>query len=407
MQHAKYRIQQGKILIYYLFDIADEINLDKLRRQWAGRSTNIKLVSRRASPYYMQFENEPLLLPLGKMSLLLEPDMPIEAEVRAKAFDFGVLSICWEVPILSDWSQLVEDAYLYIDNDYIADQSLKLLEDLIPALDGTLTTATTGRTGQLPALEENSTQISKILKSPHKNVLLEDYTIFYVNRFEVHFSAEELLEQASSDIASIVRGESKALSRWERDHVLENRISYFEDDLVVMAWNSSFIYDPEGSSEHVDILEFANSELLELRSYDQLLDEQLKQIYDELEELPKSRILAWLAMWRLPLLNNPYQRTTQKLLTLLIDVSELTDRIENSLKIIGDLYLARIYQQISLKLHLQEWQARVDGKLASARQIYETLNSEVSDRRSTMLEIIVVLLIALETLFLFLPLHGK
>ena len=56
---------QGERALENIFDIADEINLEKLRRQWAGRSTNIKLVSRRASPYYMQFENEPLLLPLG------------------------------------------------------------------------------------------------------------------------------------------------------------------------------------------------------------------------------------------------------------------------------------------------------------------------------------------------------
>ncbi|HEY9841399.1 MAG TPA: hypothetical protein V6D23_13145, partial [Candidatus Obscuribacterales bacterium] len=213
-------------------------------------------------------------------------------------------------------------------------------------------------------------------------------------------------EQAGADIASIVRGESKALSRWEREHVLEKRISYFEDDLVVMAWNSSFIYDPEGSSEHVDILEFANSELLELRSYDQLLDEQLEQIYAEIEKLPQSRLLAWLAMMRLPIFSNPYQRTTQKLLTLLIDVAELTDKIENSLKIIGDLYLARIYQKISVILHLQEWQGRVDGKLASARQIYETLNSEMAEKRSTALGVVVIILIAIGILAFFIPGGG-
>ncbi|MEZ0370707.1 MAG: hypothetical protein ACAI44_16570 [Candidatus Sericytochromatia bacterium] len=404
MQHAKYRIQEGSILIYYLFDIADEINLDRLRHQWAGRSTNIQLVSRRASPYYMQFEKEPLLLPLGEMTLLLEPDLLVKADVRAKAFDFGVLSLCWEVPILNDWAQLVEDAYLYIDNDHIADQSLKLLEDLMPALEGALTTATPG-TGRLPPLPDKLAH-HNVLKGPHKNVLLEDYTIFFVNSFEDHFSADDLIEQAGADIASIVRGESKALSRWEREHVLEKRISYFEDDLVVMAWNSSFIYDPEGSSEHVDILEFANSELLELRSYDQLLDEQLEQIYAEIEKLPQSRLLAWLAMMRLPIFSNPYQRTTQKLLTLLIDVAELTDKIENSLKIIGDLYLARIYQKISVILHLQEWQGRVDGKLASARQIYETLNSEMAEKRSTALGVVVIILIAIGILAFFIPGGG-
>lgn len=376
---VKQRIQQGKILIYHLFDIADEIDLEKLRDQWAGRSTNIRLVSRRSSPYYMQFEKEPLLLPMGQMPLLLTPDQRLDAEVRAKAFDFGVLSICWEVAIPHDWAQLVEDSYLYIDSDHIADQSQKLLEDLKSALQGSL-------------------------KQPHQKVLMEDYTIFYVTSFDTHLNAEELLAQGGADIVSIVRGESKALSPREQERVLEQRISYFEDDLVVMAWNSSFIYDPEGSSEHVDILEFANSELLELRSYDQLLDQELSEIYDALEELPKSKIVAWMSM--APLLRNPYQHTTQKLLTLLIDVSELTDRIENSLKIIGDLYLARIYKQISRILHVSEWQSRVDGKLESARQIYETLNSEVSDRRSIFLEVVVIFLIALEVVFLFIPIKG-
>lgn len=378
---AQYRIQQGKILIYHLFDIADIINLEKLRNKWAGRSTNIRLVSRRSSPYYMQFEKEPLLLPMGTMDLLLTPDQRLDAEVRVKAFDFGVLSICWEVPIPEDWNQLVADSYIYIDSDHIADQSRKLLEDLRPAL------------------------VDSVDRF-NENALMEDYTIFYISRFEEAVTAEQLLEHVGPEIVSIVRGESKALSRWEQQHVLEKRISYFEDDLVVMAWNSSFIYDPEGSSEHVDILEFANSELLELRSYDQLLDQALKEIYDQLESLPKSRWVAWLAVLNLPLFKNPYHHTTQKLLTLLIDVAELTDRIENSLKIIGDLYLARIYQQISELLHLSEWQGRVDGKLASARQIYETLNSELSEKRSLFLELIVILLIAIEVIAVFAPGGG-
>ncbi|PKL75858.1 MAG: hypothetical protein CVV27_13200 [Candidatus Melainabacteria bacterium HGW-Melainabacteria-1] len=378
---ARYRIQQGKILIYHLFDIGDEIDLDKLRHQWAGRSTNIRLVSRRSSPYYMQFDKEPLLLPLGEHPLLVTPDRSLQAEARAKAFDYGVISICWEVPTPDEWTELLENAYLYIDSDQIAAQSRKLLDEMMPAFQGAVTGA-------------------------HDKPLMEDYTIFYIQRFEVHLSAEQLLDQAGADIVSIVRGETKPLSRKEQEHVLEKRISYFDDDLVVMAWNSSFIYDPEGSSEHVDILEFANSELLELRAYDQLLDKQLAQIYDELEGLPEAGPWSWLSMMRVPVFTNPYEHTTQKLLTLLIDVAELTDRIENSLKIIGDLYLARIYQQISVLLRLQQWQGRVDGKLASARQIYETLTSEMAERRSTYLGLIVILLIAMGIATFFLPGGG-
>lgn len=373
IQYTELQVAQGKVLIYHLFDIADMIDLEKLRHKWAGRSTNIRLVSRRTSPTYLQFEKEPLLLPLGQRDLMLTKERRLSAEVRAKAFDFGVVSICWEVPFPRHWPTLVKEADLYIDSDQVAAQSRQVLDDLRPALEASLS-------------------------QPYAQILVEDYTIFYVHRFAEHLLAEQLLELASGDIASMIRGESKRLSASERQNVLEQRLSYFEDDLAVIAWNSSFIYDPEGSSEHVDILEFANSELLELRSYDSLLDRQLQKIYDGLEDLPQKRFFT--------LFRNPYQQTSQKLLSLLIDVAELTDRLENTLKIIGDLYCARVYQRISSVLRLQEWQARVDGKLNSAHQIYSTLNSEISDRRSILLEVTIVLLITFELVLFFFPFKG-
>jgi len=370
MKYADLHIQQGKILIYHLFDLADMIDLEQLRKQWVGRSSNIRLVSRRTSPAYLQFEKEPLLLPLGQRELLLTRERRLPAEIRAKVFDFGVISICWEVAFPAHWPTLVQEADLYIDSDRVATQSRKVLDELLPTLK--------------PSLSQ-----------PYEQILIEDYTIFYVHQFREHLTAEQLLEAADTDIASMIRGETKRLSKSERQNVLEKHITYFEDDLAVVAWNSSFIYDPEGSSEHVDILEFANSELLELRSYDAMLDRQLQNIYDELEDLPRKTLFT--------LFRNPYQRTNQKLLSLLIDVAELTDRLENTLKIIGDLYCARVYQRISEVLRLQEWQARVDGKLNSARQIYATLNSEISERRSVLLEITIVLLIAFEIILLFSP----
>lgn len=365
-----YRIQSGHILIYHLFDIADEIDLDKLRHLWAGQASDIRLVSRRASVYYMQFDKAPLLLPMGKRDLMLEDESWHRAEVRAKVFDFGVVSISWQIPMHESWQQLGQEAHYYIDSDKIAQQSRSQLEDLLPAL-------------------------HSALKRPYENILMEDYTVFYVQNFEASLNAQELLSEAGHDIASLLRGESKPLSPSECQNVMEQRLSYFEDDLVVITWNATFVYDPEGSQEHVDIIEFANGELLELRSYDQILDDQLEQIYDALEGLPKKR---WSTLFR-----NPYQVTIQKLLTLLIEVSELTDRLENSLKIIGDLYCARIHRHISTVLHLQEWQSRVDGKLDNAHKIYETLNSEIAERRTMLLEIIVVILILTEILMAFFP----
>ncbi|PIQ27908.1 hypothetical protein COW36_08835 [bacterium (Candidatus Blackallbacteria) CG17_big_fil_post_rev_8_21_14_2_50_48_46] len=369
--NAPLGITQGKILVYYQFDLADSVDLETLRHKWVGRSSSIKLVSRRSSPSYLQFKTEPLLLPMGAQKLQLSQDRWLDVEVRAKVFEFGVVSIAWELPFPDTWQTAVQEANLYIDSHWIADQSEKLLADLMPAL--------------APALIK-----------PYPQQMHEDYTIFYVYGFENPelSSSEAILKQLGSDIAGMVRGESKKLADSERQTILSQKITYFEDDLVVVAWNSSFIFDPEGSSEHVDILEFANVELLELRSYDKLLDQQLEGIYDELENQPMSRG---------GLFKNPYHHTIQKLMTLLLDVTELTDRIENTLKIIGDLYCARIYRMISTLLQLRDWQARVDGKLESARQIYETLNDEVQNRRSTIMEIIIILMIGIEIILALMP----
>ncbi len=55
-----------------------------------------------------------------------------------------------------------------------------------------------------------------------------------------------------------------------------HRISYLATDLVVPTWNAAFIYDTEAGARGIlEILEFANSQLLEFRYYDTLLDAEM------------------------------------------------------------------------------------------------------------------------------------
>ena len=61
-------------------------------------------------------------------------------------------------------------------------------------------------------------------------------------------------------------------------------MSYLADDLVVPSWNAAFVYDtPIGAQAALEILEFANSQLLEFRYYDQRLDRELAAIYSQLQ----------------------------------------------------------------------------------------------------------------------------
>ena len=148
----------------------------------------------------------------------------------------------------------------------------------------------------------------------------------------------------SDEIATLVRGERQTLSRQERDEVLRNRLSYLADDLVVPTWNAAFVYDTEaGAQAALEIFEFANSQLLEFRYYDQLLDRELG--------VASTRCCSSRAGTTSGS-GSRYRRAARQVHALFIDVNELTDRTENALKIVGDVYAARLFALAAARLGL-------------------------------------------------------
>ena len=79
-------------------------------------------------------------------------------------------------------------------------------------------------------------------------------------------------------------GERRPLSEGAQRDLLRQRFSYYEDDLVVLTWDRAFIYEPRSDCDVADILEVANAQLLEMRYYDELLDDELPRMYDLVEQ---------------------------------------------------------------------------------------------------------------------------
>ena len=140
--------------------------------------------------------------------------------------------------------------------------------------------------------------------------------------------ADDLIAARGEDMALMLRGERRALSAQEKTTILQHRISHLADDLVVPTWNAAFVFDaPVGAEATLEILEFANSQLLEFRYYDQLLDDEPASIHSRLQH-PR-----WYDQW----IGSGYTRAARRVHSLFIDVNELTDRTENSLTFIGDI----------------------------------------------------------------------
>jgi hypothetical protein len=223
--------------------------------------------------------------------------------------------------------------------------------------------------------------------------LSEDYLVFSVTGLDRPTTAEAMLAAHGAEIALVLRGERHPLSEQEQTEVLRNRLSYLADDLVIPTWNAAFIYDTEaGAQAAIEIFEFANSQLLEFRYYDQLLDVRLGRIYAQLQH----------QRWLDTLMGRRYIRAANDLHALFIDVNEITDKTQNALKMIGDIYAARVFSLAAARLGLDRWKASVEEKLETLDDIYGFAVEQVAIARGHFLELTIILILVFELILFFL-----
>lgn len=349
------KIAAGAVRAFYLFDVADSINLAVLRTVEGEGFTPADIPLRPHHSGYLQFPTPPLVARLadGKLGEL-------SYTLRAKFFDYGVVSLRFDFPFAGAWEDLEAIASRIRRNDEL------------------LATATRTAT-------RICDELSDALDDRHAP-LIEDYLIIEVERFEPRIDAELLLHDHSEALANMLLGESGSLSQGEIEESLRTRFSYYADDLTIVQWDTAIVYDRRDSSDVIaDILEFANSQLLELRTYDALLDRELDTIY---AEQPGQRARSVLGRREADLAANVRY--------LIVDVLELIDRSSNALKVVGDAYYARLYRAAAARLGLADWQRQIDNKIASIGDIYRFFIDQARGRRDEFLEGVVILLIAIE-----------
>jgi hypothetical protein len=250
----------------------------------------------------------------------------------------------------------------------------------------------------LEIIEALRRQLAPSIEAPHLWDQNESYTVIFAEAIRGSPTAGNILERA--DLAPLLVGEvgTRPLSERERSEVTQYRFSYTEDDLAVVDWNSAFVYEPSGSTDILDLMEIVNAQLLELRYYDDLLDEQLARIYDGMQGQHRGSSLF----------RSPYRGLSRRVMVTLMEFSEFVERVENSLKIVGDFYLARVYEATVRRLRIPLWQASVQRKQQMLANIYQWLKGEVDTARSLTLELVIVVLIIGEVFLALAPwLHNK
>ena len=358
-------VASGAILAYRLFDVAYAIDLAKAEETWARTvrtgSSRGRLTT--TPPKAIAFGVPPLAIGLGVVVLAL-PDGPAQASVTARLFDFGVVSIALRVAV----TDLVWADFSHRFN--AVDRAVG------PAPASAL---------WIELLDRVREGVGDALVRPTRSTLEEDYLIGVVNAFSKPMTAEALSEQL--DLVPLLSGEPRPLSEGARRDLLRHRYSYYTDDLVALTWDRAFIYEPRGDADVIDVLEVANAQLLEMRYYDELLDAELPRMYDLVEAA--RRRWAWPGARR-------FADLARRLYTMVAEVTELTEKVDNALQVTEDVYLARIYAAALELFRVPTVSAAVDRKLSIIRDTYTALYDEASSARSGLLEVIIVVMIAVE-----------
>ena len=352
MNRALPDIASGAFHAYFVFDVADTIDLARVGGLAAKGFDRAPLQLRReASATSIEYETQPIVARLVDAA---------GAQARIKIFDYGVVSIELAYTFSGTWAAYAAYTRRLRRDDDLMREAREALDGLLP-------------------------EIAAALDEPHEPIV-EDFFAFEVDAFAEPVRAADLLTTYASALASLVLCEERALTASETGEALRVNFAYFDDDLTVVQWDTAFVYDRRESADAtLDILEFANTQLVELRTYDKRLDHELDTIYALDPKRPTRRFGRKAA-----------QDAADRLRYLIVDIAELTDRSSNALKITGDAYYARLYRGASTRLGLKDWQKQIDAKMDSVNEMYRFFTDQAQAARSNFLEVIVIALIAIE-----------
>ncbi len=84
-----------------------------------------------------------------------------------------------------------------------------------------------------------------------------------------------------------------------------------------------------------------------------------------------------------------------------MDVREITERMDNSLKFLSDMYAARLYRLAASRIGVPDYRKLIEDKHAAASQAYTFMIDQVHSSRSLLLETVVVIILLIELGFLF------
>lgn len=354
---SEWIIQNGTCFVTFAYDAARSINLELAEQRVHEATQRQTIPHKRRAPSYFEYQPPPLRVSQDTEPIHVGP-FPARSSMDLLLYDFGAVAVTYTFSVNGPFTELLQLSEELYDNELLLSHSRLRVNQL------------------LEVMGEAASQASV---AP----VVEDYIVFHIESFTRPFNANQFCSAHGRQIAQILRAERQVLSDQEVDDALAARISFGTEDLTLVDWNAALLVDREGEDVRT-VLDFANVELLEMRYLDQRLDRALDQAYDTLSR-PSFNLLQVFGY---------YSAALRRVAELQVDNAILFEGVNNTLKLLGDQYLARVYRLVNRRFHLDEWDASILRKLQTLESIYEKISNQATNRRMEILEWVIIILIA-------------
>ncbi len=337
---------------YRIYDIGREIDLNWLERALAQSYYTARTSFVRVKPKSIMIEDPPLSIQMHPVRV--ERDgRSFEFSVVARVYDIGAISFCFVYENQeADLGALEEIAFLFAGQEGLSGFYVQYLKTL-----------------------------GEIVRPHIKNFAInpdffEDYSVYVTDR-----------RDDSIDPVPLLIGERINISPQMREEIVKNSLSYTTDDLAVLSWDSALLCNPESPTDLIDLIEFANVQVLELRYYDRELTREMEKMYDDIEHADR---LSQFQRGR------KYHAIMAKQMESYAEISEVIEKVNNLIKVTEDVYYARVYATALKVMRSGLWSESVSRKIEVIQENYSMLSDEVRIQHHNFLEWIIIILIALE-----------
>lgn len=338
----------GVLHAFVAFDWGEEIDLARAKPLCPERSNRPVTIAYRPRPLHFAIQPVDLELPAGRT----------QATGEATVFDFAAVSLALHVPFTLTPQALSELAASLATPDAVLKVAMEVMRPVFETLK--------------PAIQ-----------APSWGELTEEYFVFEFA--PDHLSADALLTSAPDWLAGLVRLETEPLSGDEVVEAVRVQLRYGRGDLLVADWAAAVLID-SACEPTLQLIEFANLQLLEFREIDNRLDERLTTTWSVVHSAAR----RWLPFWR------PYTSQLRGLGELKVEANTVFERAQNALKLVGDQYLARVYRLLAGRFHLDSWQDSIRRSLEVIEGGYKVLADQAAAWRTELIELTIMVLLLVD-----------